>query len=124
MSPAVTEGIPCCPLLTDNTRTKDKRTATCSVHLFAFWGVGGGCKQTDGRWREKRAEQHKVNKFVFLDAEFSEIRTKRRKKKTPRRKRFLFTLPGYRRSRPASLSHQEKMLIINLRLLATSLFNG
>lgn len=34
-----------------------------------------------GRWRKKRAEQHKVNKFVFLDAEFSEIRTKKRGKK-------------------------------------------
>lgn len=75
-----------------------------------------------GRRRKKRAEQHKVNEFVFLDAEFSEIRTKKRGEK--RRKHFLFALPGYRRSRLASLFHLEKMLIINLRLLATSLFNG
>lgn len=95
MSLAVTEGIPCFPLL-----TKDKRTFIPSISHQSV--------------DEKRAEQHK---FVFLDVEFSEIRTKREK-------HFLFTLPGYRRSRLASLFHQEKMLIINLRLLATSLFNG
>lgn len=75
MSPAATEGIPCCPLLTDNTRTKDRRTATCSMWFFLPLERGYG------RWRKKRAEQHKVNKFVFLDAEFSEIRTKERGKK-------------------------------------------
>lgn len=37
---------------------------------------------------------------------------------------FFFALHGYRRSRPASLFYQKKMLIINLRLLATSLFNS
>lgn len=35
-----------------------------------------------------------------------------------------FALRGYRRSKQASLFYQKKMLIINLRLLATSLFNS
>lgn len=54
MSPAVTEGIPCCPLLTDNIRTKYKRAATCSVHLCTFGG-GGVVKglMGDGRRREQ-----------------------------------------------------------------------
>lgn len=82
----------------------------------------GGGQRTAGRWRKKRVEQHKVNKLVFLDVEFSENEEQRGGQN--RKRHFPFTLSGYRRSRPASLFHQEKMLIINLGPLPTSLFNG
>lgn len=101
-------------LSTPNRLYKDARQIDSNVlcEFICLWkrDHGGGA-------------QHKVNKLVFLDVEFSEMKNKG-EKKNPRRKRCLFTLPGYHRSRPASLFHQEKMLIINLGLLATSLFNG
>lgn len=59
-----------------------------------------------------------------------ESRTEKKNAKTKKKrghrkeKGKLFCLCGYRWSRPASLFYQEKMLIINLRLHATSLFNS
>lgn len=61
-------------------KTEGQQHAPCGFCFFAF----------GGRWRKKRAEQHKVNTFVFLDAEFSEIRTKKRGGK---KKAFSFYSP-------------------------------
>lgn len=63
-------------------KTVGQQHAPCVFFLPLERGYGG--------WRKKRAEQHKVNKFVFLEVEFSEIRTKNRKKK---KKAFSFYSP-------------------------------
>lgn len=93
------------------------------MHLYAFGKKkGGGSTDCWEMEEEESRAQYKVNKLVFLDVEFSENEEQRGGQN--RKRHFLFTLSGYRRSRPASLFHQEKMLIINLGPLPTSLFNG
>lgn len=98
---------------------EDKRTATWPVHLFALVKGVGGVKR-------KKEKEIVISGYGYLWTRNSERRKKKQTKGEKMRgeKGELFTLSGYRWSRPASLFYQEKMLIINLRLHATSLFNS
>ena len=122
-------------LSTPNRLHKDARQKNSNA-ARAFICVRGereGSRRGSGRGREGRSEEEKKRKeHLCMDMDIYGLKRAKNNTKRKRRNRgekkgeaFLFySPPGYRWSRPASLFYQEKMLIINLRLHATSLFNS
>lgn len=123
-------------------RQKNSNAARAFISL-GMKGSGESKRGASSGWRVRRkrkslGQQNKVGEgnkeygygfFMVLWTE-GETMLKQRGEKVGRNEQafsfFLvfFALCGYRRSKPASLFYQKKMLIINLRLLATSLFNS
>lgn len=122
----VTWGIPCCPLLTDYTGMPDK--ASECIWLWSQRWENRGVGLEVGKRRQKKKKYiitiRNYSFWIWVFLRWRMQREKISKKKGVGWEAFLFTFSCYRWSRPASLFYQEKMLIINLRLHATSLFNS
>lgn len=117
-------------LSTPNRLHKDARQKNSNA-ARAFIYVRGkreGSRQGSRRGRVKKEKKERNSYlwiWIFMDSKEKKIPKEKGGKEGRKRGKHFFLLSlGYRWSRPASLFYQEKMLIINLRLHATSLFNS
>lgn len=111
-------------------RQKDSNTACAFICLDKKGGREGkglrGWREREKKREWKRESEIVISGYGYLwtQEQREEKNPERKRRKRGEKKGELFTLSGYRWARPASLFYQEKMLIINLRLHATSLFNS